>query len=71
MFTIYWSSVVVGLVFGLAIGIAVTLWATWKVDSEMYLKNASDFSRGFDKGWQSCADHQKVEEAIHRPIQRT
>ena len=71
MFTIYWDSVVVGLVFGIVLGVAVTLWATWKVESEMYFKNGSEFSKGFDKGWQSGVDHQKVEEALSRPIQRT
>ena len=71
MFTIYWSSIVIGLVFGIALGTAVTLWATWKVENEMNAKNGSDFARGFDKGWQSGVDHQKVEEAIYRPTQRT
>lgn len=70
MFTIYWSSIVVGLVFGLAIGIAVCMWATWKVETEMNFKNGSDFARGFDKGWQSGIDHLKVEEALHRPIKQ-
>lgn len=60
MLTIYWSSVVIGLLGGLATGVAIALWATWKVDGEIRLKEGSDFSRGFDRGWKCGMEHQQI-----------
>ena len=62
MFTIYWSSLGIGLVIGLSAGIAIALWAAWSTDKELYKSFGSDWSRGYDKGWISGAKHQQLED---------
>lgn len=60
MLTIYWSSVVIGLVAGLAIGVAVALWATCMVDRTTFKESGSDFSHGFNRGWECGVEHQQM-----------
>lgn len=70
MFTIYLDSVGIGLVIGLCVGIAISLWAIWTTEKEMYKSFGSDWSRGYDKGYESGVNAQKIEEALHRPIKQ-
>ena len=60
MFTIYWSSVVIGLFFGVAIGSAIVLYATWSTERTIFKESGSDFSKGFDKGWNCGIEHQQL-----------
>ena len=60
MFTIYWSSVAIGWFFGVAIGTAAAFYATWSTERKMFKKSGSDFSKGFDKGWECGIEHQQL-----------
>ena len=62
MFTVYWSSVLIGLVVGLLLGIAVSVFSVWLVDRQYDLNIAGEFSRGFDRGWECGIEHRKYEE---------
>lgn len=66
MITIYFDSLVIGLVVGLVVGIAISLFAIWKADNELYEKNGSNFSRGYDKGWIAGVNYQKVQEIMRK-----
>lgn len=60
MFTIYWSSVVIGLLFGFAIGVAMAFYATWSTERKMFKESGSEFSDGFRKGWDCGIEHQQL-----------
>ena len=60
MLTIYWSSIWIGLVIGAALGIAISMFATWATERTMFKESGSDFSNGFNRGWECGIEHQKL-----------
>lgn len=62
MFTVYWSSVLIGFVAGICLGAAIAFLSTWLIDRQYDLQWIGEFSRGFDKGWACGIEHQKYEE---------
>ena len=55
MFAIHWASLLIGLFIGVCIGSAVVMFATLKV-----MENNSEFSDGFNRGWESGREHQEL-----------
>lgn len=62
MFTIYWSSVWIGAVFGLVLGIAISVLAIWLADRQLEIEYKENFSLGFHRGWECGTEYQKLSE---------
>lgn len=60
MLTVYWASILIGLLFGLVLGIAVSYFSTWLVDKEWEAQHGNSFSHGFDSGWKCGIEHQQL-----------
>ena len=64
MFTVYWDSVVIGLIFGMVLGFAIAFFSCWIVEKQLSKDSESktDFSNGWESGYNYAKTLYKLEE---------
>ena len=59
-FIVYWSSILIGVIFGFVAGVALSFFVVWVSDREWEAQNGNIFSRGFNSGWECGKEHQQL-----------
>ena len=60
MMAVHITSLLIGIIGGLFIGMGVAFYATWAVEQQDELERGNQWSRGWDMGWQSRGEHDEL-----------
>lgn len=60
MMAVHLTSLMIGIIGGLCIGMGVAFYATWSVERQDERERGNQWSRGWDMGWESRGEHDEL-----------